>query len=122
MALQMITHSFAGTRIVECSGRIVLGDESANLSQVVKEVLSECKHIVLDVGGVTCIDCIGLGVLVEVLLSAQKAGGDVRLANLRPHLINVMGVTKLMTLFQTFGRAEDAARSFDSITSQGKAA
>jgi anti-sigma B factor antagonist len=112
MALQMTTRSFADTAIVECSGRIVLGEESANFRHLVKDLLTKCKQIVLDLGGVTYIDSIGLGVLIGLLISAQKAGGDIKLANLKPRLIDVLGVTKLMTLFETFDRAEDAAQSF----------
>ena len=71
MAFQMTTHSVADTRIVECNERIVLGDESANLRNTVRELLTECKQIVLDLGGVTYIDSIGVGVLVGLLISAQ---------------------------------------------------
>lgn len=61
----------------------------------------------------TYIDSIGLGALVGLLTSAQKEGGSIKLANLRPRLIDVLGVTKLMTLFEAFDRAEDAAQSFN---------
>jgi anti-sigma B factor antagonist len=99
----------------------VLGDESASLRDTVKELLTECKQIVLDLGGVTYIDSIGLGVLVGLLISAQKAGGDIKLANLRPRLVDVLGVTKLMTVFETFDRAEDAVRSFNLGAGEAKA-
>ena len=121
MAFQMTTHSVADTRVVECSGRIVLGDESANLRDKVREWLTECKQIVLDLGGVTYIDSIGLGVLVGLLISAQKAGGGIKLANLKPRLVDVLGVTKLMTVFETFDRAEDAVRSFNPGAGEAKA-
>ena len=121
MAFQMTTHSVAGTRIVECNGRIVLGDESADLTSKVRELLTECKQIVLDLGGVTYIDSIGLGVLVGLLISAQKAGSDIKLANIKPPLIDVLGVTKLMTVFETFERAEDAVRSFNAGAGEAKA-
>ena len=121
MAFQMITHSVADTRIVECNGRIVLGDESASLRDKVKELLTECKQIVLDLGGVTYIDSIGLGVLVGLLISAQKAGGDIKLANLKPRIVDVLGVTKLMTVFETFKRPEDALRSFNAGAGEAKA-
>jgi anti-sigma B factor antagonist len=113
MALKITTRSFADATIVECSGRIVLGDESANFRYLVKDLLTKCKQIVLDLGGVTYIDSIGLGVLVGLLISAEKGGGRIKLANLKPRLIDVLGVTKLMTLFETFDRAEDAAQSFN---------
>ena len=121
MAFEMTTHSVSDTRIVECNGRILLGDESADLTRKVRELLTECKQIVLDLGGVTYIDSIGLGVLVGLLISAQKAGGDIKLANLKPRLVDVLGVTKLMTFFETFDRAEDAVRSFNPGAGEAKA-
>ena len=121
MSFQMTTHSVADTRIVECNGRIVLGDESASLRDKVKDLLAECKQIVLDLGGVTYIDSLGLGVLVGLLISAQKASGNIKLANLKPRLVDVLGVTKLMTVFETFERAEDAVRSFDLGAGEAKA-
>lgn len=121
MAFQMTMHAVADTRIVECNGRIVLGDESADLTNKVKELLTECKQIVLDLGGVTYIDSIGLGVLVGLLISAKKAGGNIKLANLKPRLIDVLGLTKLMTVFETFDRAEDAVQSFNHGIDEAKA-
>jgi anti-sigma B factor antagonist len=121
MALKMTTCSFADTTLVECSGRIVLGDESANFRHLVEDLLTECKQIVLDLGEVTYIDSTGLGVLVGLLNSAKKAGGNIKLAQLKPRLIDVLGVTKLMTLFETFDRAEDAVQSFNSGTGDVKA-
>jgi anti-sigma B factor antagonist len=121
MALKMTTCSFADTTLVECSGRIVLGDESANFRHLVEDLLTECKQIVLDLGEVTYIDSTGLGVLVGLLNSAQKGGGNIKLAQLKPRLIDVLGVTKLMTLFETFDRAEDAVQSFYPGTGDVKA-
>ena len=121
MAFQMTTHSVSDTRIVECNGRIVLGDESANLGNKVREVLTECNQIVLDLGGVSYIDSIGLGVLVGLLISAKKAGGNIKLANLKPRLVDVLGVTKLMTVFETFASTQDAVRSFSPGAGEAKA-
>lgn len=121
MSLKMITCYFADTTLVECNGRIVLGDESANFRQLVKDQLTECKQIVLDLGEVTYIDSTGLGVLVGLLISAREAGGNIKLAQLKPRLIDVLGVSKLMTLFETFDRAEDAVQSFNPGRGEVKA-
>ncbi len=111
--LEMTTRFLLDATIVECRGRIVLGDESAEFRQFLKDLLTNCKQVVLDFSGVTYIDSVGLGVLVGLLISAQKTGGNIKLANLQKRLIDVLGVTKLMTLFETFDRAEDAAKSFN---------
>lgn len=113
MTLQMTTRSFADSTIVECRGGILRGDTSANFHHLVKDQLTKCKQIVLDLGGVTHIDSIGLGVLGELLISAQKAGGRIRLANLTPRSTQLLCLTKLMTMFETFDRAEDAAKTFN---------
>jgi anti-sigma B factor antagonist len=122
MPVPMTTRSFADAVIVEVSGRIVLGEESANFRHFVKDLLGECKQIVLDLGKVTHIDSTGLGVLVGLLTSARKAGGGMKLANLNPRLVDVLGVTKLMTIFETFDRPEDAAQSFNAAAGEVKAA
>lgn len=118
MPLELSTQGVAGSSVISCRGRIVLGDESAKLRHVVKEALSECNRIVLDFGGVTHIDSTGLGVLAGLHASARKAGGGIKLANLNPRLRDVLGITRLLTIFEVFDNAEDAAGTFDPLAGQ----
>lgn len=115
MALELTTRSVAGCTVISCSGRIVLGDESAKLRQVVKEELGTQHQIVLDLGGVGHIDSCGLGTLVGLLTSARDAGAGIKLANLNPHLYDVLGVARLLTVFELFNTAEDAAGTFNTL-------
>jgi len=118
MALELTTRKVAGITVICCSGRIVLGEESAKLRHVIKEELSESNRIVLDLGGITHIDSTGLGALAGLHTSARKAGGNIKLANVRPHLYDVLGVTKLLTIFELFSTAEDAAGTFNPLAGQ----
>jgi anti-sigma B factor antagonist len=118
MALEMTTRSVAGITVICCTGRIVLGEESAKLRHVIKEELSESNRIVLDLGGVSHIDSTGLGALAGLHTSAVKAGGNIKLANVRPHLYDVLGVTRLLTIFELFSTAEDAAGTFNPLAGQ----
>jgi len=120
MSLQMITRTFAGALVVECSGRLILGEESANLRHLVRDQLNEYKQVVLDFGKLTYIDSSGLGVLVGLYATARKAGGGIKLANLNPHLRDVLQITKVVTVFEVFERAEDAAASFNPLAGQSK--
>ena len=115
MPLELTTRSVAGTTVISCSGRIILGEESAKLRQVIKEELTECNRIVLDLGGVSHIDSTGLGTLAGLHTSAHKTGGNIKLANVKPHLYDVLGVTRLLTIFELFNTAEDAAGSFNAL-------
>jgi anti-sigma B factor antagonist len=118
MALQMNTRTFAGALIVECSGRLVLGEESANLRHLVRDHLSECKQVVVDLGKVNYIDSSGIGVLVALYSTAKRAGGEIKLAKLSPLLEDTLQLTKILTVFDVFDRAEDAATSFDANAGQ----
>ena len=118
MPLELTTRSVAGATVISCSGRIILGEDSAKLRQVIKEELSECNRIVLDLGGVTHIDSTGLGMLAGLHTSARKAGGDIKLANVKPHLYDVLGMTRLLTVFELFSTAEDAAGTFNPNAGQ----
>jgi len=118
MPLELTTRSVAGSTVISCSGRIVLGEESAKLRHVVKEELAECNQIVLDLGGVGHIDSTGLGTLVGLHTSARKVGGNIKLANLNRHLLDVLGVSKLLTIFELYKSAEDAAATFNTLAGQ----
>jgi anti-sigma B factor antagonist len=118
MSLEMSTRNVAGGSVLVCSGRIVLGDESARLRQMVKEALGECSHIVLDLGKVSHIDSTGLGVLAALHASARKMGAEIKLVNLNPRLREVLGITRLLTMLEVFDSAEDAAGTFNPLAGQ----
>lgn len=118
MSLEINARSVAGCSVLACGGRIVLGDESARLRHVAKEALGESKHVVLDLGKVTHIDSTGLGVLVGLYVSARNAGGVIKLANLNPRLREVLGITRLLTIFEIFDSAEDAAGTCNPLAGQ----
>ena len=118
MALELTTRSVAGCTVISCSGRIVLGDESAKLRQAVKEELGTRNQIVLDLNGISHIDSSGLGTLVGLLTSAREVRGGIKLANLNPHLYDILGVARLLTVFDVFNTAEDAAATFNTLAGQ----
>lgn len=98
--------------VVDCVGRIVFGEESAVLRDVVKKLLSNSKRTVLNLSGVTYIDSGGLGTLVGLYTSARNGGGALKLANLTPRVGDLLQVTKLATVFEIFGSEKEAAESF----------
>ncbi len=112
MNLKMSTRLVDGITIVDCTGRIVFGDESALLRETVKELLNETKQIVLNLGGVNYIDSGGLGTLVGLYTSARSVNGNIKLANLTQRVGDLLQVTKLLTVFDVYEGEEKAVRSF----------
>ena len=112
MALSITTTKINETIVVRLSGVIYFGEESAALRLRVKELLANCSQIVFDLAGVTHIDSGGLGTLVALHASARKVGAEIKLASLANHPKEVLQITKLVTVFEIFERAEDATASF----------
>jgi len=112
MQLKMNTRDVDGVTVVDCSGRIVFGDESAALRENVKKLLENSKQIVLNLGGVTYIDSGGLGTLVALYTTARNAGADVKLAKLTPRVGDLLQVTKLLTVFDVYETEDLAVKAF----------
>jgi anti-sigma B factor antagonist len=90
----------------------LFGEESAALQILVKNLLNDSHQIVLDLGNVTHFDSGSLGTLVAVCASARKVGGDIKFANLGNHTKEVLQITKFFTVFEIFGKTEDAVASY----------
>jgi anti-sigma B factor antagonist len=112
MQLRMSTRSLDGVLVVDCSGRIVFGEESASLRDTVKNLLVQSPQVVLNLREVNYLDSGGLGTLVSLYTTARSAGGAVKLASLSQRVGDLLQVTKLLTIFEVFDDEEAAARSF----------
>ena len=112
MQLRISTRTRDGVLIVDCSGRLVFGEETAALRDLVKDSLLESKQILLNLSGVDYIDSGGLGTLVSLFTSARSLGGAIKLANLTPRVGDLLQVTKLVTVFEVYNSEELAIQSF----------
>ena len=114
MALDSLIRTVGSVRIVDCRGRIVLGEETAKLRELIKDLLLPSARIVLDLTHVNHIDSNGIGMLVGVLTTAKKATAVIKLAGLGGHVRSVMEATRLLTVFESYPTAEEAVASFAS--------
>ena len=112
MTLKISTRIVDGITIIDCSGRIVFGDEAAALRDAVKIALERSPNLVLNLAGVNYVDSGGLGTLVGLFTSARNAGGTMKLAALNSRVIGLLQVTKLVTVFELFNNEQLAAQSF----------
>jgi len=112
MQLKLTTRTVQGILVVNCDGRIVFGEESAELRDTVKKLVTRNNQIVLNLSGVHYIDSGGLGTLVALYTTAHNAGGAIKLCNLTQRVGDLLQVTKLLTVFEVFDSEEEAIRSF----------
>ena len=117
MPLKISTRTVQGVAVVDCSGRVVFGEESVELRDAVKRILETTPNVVLNLHDVSYIDSGGLGTLVGLFTSAKNVKGNIKLAALNHRVIDLLQVTKLLTVFETFPNADDAVKSFATATS-----
>ncbi len=112
MALHMVEKQVGPVTVLELSGRITLGEESVQLRNKLKTLLTGKPRLVLDMAKVSYIDSAGLGTLVASFTSAANQGVRMVLANLTKRLQEQLSITKLVTVFEAFDSLNDAVKSF----------
>lgn len=112
MQLRLSTRALDGVMVVDCSGRIVFGEESATLRDTVKKLLAQSPRLVLNLAEVDHIDSGGLGTLVSLYTTARNAGGALKLARLTQRVADLLQLTKLVSIFEVFDNEQLAAQSF----------
>lgn len=99
--------------VIDVSGRITLGEGSARLRELVKDLLSKNrKHIILNLGDVSYIDSSGIGELVSGFQSVRTNGGELKLLNLTKKVHDLLQITKLYTVFDVHTDEDAALSSF----------
>ncbi len=105
MKITMSTREVGGVTIVDISGRIEIGEESAALRHRVGDLLKEGHNRILLIWAeVHYIDSTGLGTLVSAFTTVKKQMGELKLLNLTDRVSDLMQITKLYTVFDIFER------------------
>src|SRR5438094_7075076 len=109
------TRLVGGVTIVDLSGRIVLGEGSAGLRDLLRKLVSEgIKKILLNLRNVDYIDSSGLGELVSAFTSMRSQGGELKLLNLTKRVRALLQITKLLTVFDITDDEATSVKSFSA--------
>lgn len=113
MQLELESRVCGRVHVLECKGRIVGGPESHALEEALDHpTRRDLKQVVLHVGEVTRLDSTGLGLLVRYASMLQKRSGGLRLAAPPPFFAELLHMSRLESILQTFPAEEDAILSF----------
>ena len=113
MSMKIKTRQVDGITIMDCSGRITLGEGSVQLRDAVRDLLSKgSKQILLNLGDVTYIDSSGIGELVSAFTTVRNQGGDLKLLNLTKKVHDLLQITKLYTVFDVKEDETAAVKAF----------
>jgi len=111
--MKIDTRSIGDARILDCSGKITLGEGTMSIRNAVRDNLqSGAKKIVLNLADIHYIDSSGVGELVSTYTTVINNGGQLKLLSLTKKIQEVLTITKLLTVFETFDNEKSALASF----------
>ncbi|MEO8681202.1 MAG: STAS domain-containing protein [Vicinamibacterales bacterium] len=109
--MQINTRTFGDLTVLDLSGKLTIDDGAAVLRDRVASLVSQGQRkLLLNLAQVPYVDSGGLGELVRCSLIANREKGAVKLVNLTQRIADLLTITKLLTVFDTFDN-EDAARA-----------
>lgn len=99
--------------ILDLAGRLTSGGAAELLRDKVTSVVFQGhSKVLLNLAGVPYIDSGGLGELVRCSMAARKVNGSVKLVGLTDKITDLLAITKLLNVFETFETEDQAMASF----------
>ena len=114
MAFEVKERRRAGPVVVlEITGRLTMGSGSEKLEEMLRDLIASGERaLLLDCAGVSVIDSQGIKSLVQGVTSMEKRGGKLKLLKISPRVREVLDLTRLLTVIETFDDEDSAVRSF----------
>jgi anti-sigma B factor antagonist len=111
--MKIETRTVGDVHILDCSGKITLGEGTMAVRNSVRDVLKNGgKKIVLNLADVNYIDSSGIGELVSSYTTVTNQGGKLKLLNLTKKIQELLAITKLLTVFSVYDNEQQALSSF----------
>lgn len=98
--------------VIGPKGRLTAETEAHFTETIRRYIEAGRTRVLLDMSGVSALDCRGLGALVKAHVAVRDGGGELKLLNLTSRSRHMLTVTKLLTVLCTCDTEADAERSF----------
>ena len=113
MSVKMTNRQVSGVTVVDCEGRITLGEGSSVFREHVKSLLAKGgKKILLNLTEASYTDASGIGEMVSAHTTTTNAGSSLKLLGLNGELLKNLKLTQLYKVFEIFDDEDAAVRSF----------
>jgi anti-sigma B factor antagonist len=101
--------------VLDVKGRVMLGEGDEILKDKVNSLLNQGhRKLVLNLAQVPYIDSAGLGEIVRTFTTVSRQGGSLKLLNLTKRITDLLAITKLLTVFETYDSENEALQSFSA--------
>jgi anti-sigma B factor antagonist len=111
--MKIVERQVSDVIILDLHGKILIGEgDEALRNAVARLVKGEKKKILLNLADVPYVDSAGLGEIVRCYTTVSREGGRLKLVNLTKKIQDLLSITKLLTVFETYDSEEQAVSSF----------
>jgi anti-sigma B factor antagonist len=111
--MQIAEREAGNVTVLDISGQITFTQGDLVFKDKIHSLVHQGhKNILVNLANVTHVDSAGLGELVSAYTTLARAGGSMKLVNLTKRLTDLLTITKLLTVFDTFDSEQDALKAF----------
>jgi len=99
--------------ILDLTGEVRIGEGSIALRDSIRNLADQGKKkVLLNLAGVKYIDSSGIGELIANYTTISRQGGQLKLLKLTDRVQNLLVITKLLTVFDSYDDESEALKSF----------
>lgn len=113
--MQIEERAVGDVTILDLKGKMTLGEGDELLKDKINSLIHQGhRKLLLNLEGVPYIDSAGLGEIVRTYTTVSRQGGNLKLLNLTKRIQDLLSITKLLTVFETYENEPEAVKSFTS--------
>ena len=111
--MEIVERSVNDVTVLDLKGKMTLGEGDELLKDKINSLLAAGKKkLLLNLEAVPYIDSAGLGEVVRTYTTVSRQGGSLKLLNLTKRIEDLLSITKLLTVFDTFDSEAEAIKSY----------
>ena len=111
--MKIVERQVGDVTILDLHGKILIGEGDDALRDAVTRLADGGKtKLLLNLADVPYVDSAGLGEIVRCYTTVSRKGGRLKLVNLTKKIQDLLAITKLLTVFETYDTEQDAIGSF----------
>jgi anti-sigma B factor antagonist len=113
--MKIVERQVGDVVLLDLHGKILIGEGDDALREAVTKLADAGKtKILLNLADVPYVDSAGLGEIVRTYTTVSRKGGKLKLLNLTKKIQDLLSITKLLTVFETYESEDEALRSYKS--------
>ena len=111
--MEIVERTVSDVTVLDLKGKMTLGEGDEMLKDKINSLLAAGKKkLLLNLEAVPYIDSAGLGEVVRTYTTVSRQGGSLKLLNLTKRIEDLLSITKLLTVFDTFDSEAEAVKSY----------